>query len=72
MKSLAILPPLLLCACVPPQPVAFVDPASGAQVECVSANAGSPFPLMPGIAEREQREIDRCAAGYGRMGWRRE
>jgi hypothetical protein len=72
MKQPAILPLLLLCACLPPRPVAFVDPASGASVKCVSANAGSLLPIMPGIAEREQREVDRCAAGYERMGWRRE
>jgi hypothetical protein len=72
MKPLAMLPLLMLCGCLPPRPVAFVDPESGAQVECVSANAGSLFPLMPGIVEREQGEIDRCAAGYERMGWRRE
>jgi hypothetical protein len=72
MKPLAIFSLLLACACLPPRPVAFVDPVGGAEVECVSANAGSLFPLMPSIAEREQREIDRCAAGYERMGWRRE
>ncbi len=72
MKPLAILPLLLLCACLPPRPVDFVDPGSGTEVACVSANAGSLLPLMPGIAEREQREIDSCAAGYERMGWRRE
>ena len=72
MKLLAVLPEILLCACLPPKPVAFVDPAGGPTVQCASKNAGSFLPLIPSIVEREQGEIDRCVASYERLGWRRE
>jgi hypothetical protein len=71
VRPLVILFLILLCACLPPKPVAFVDPATGQVFECRPANASS-FPLlMPNVAEREQREVDECVREFEHVGWPR-
>lgn len=71
MRPLVILAPILLCACLPPKPVAFFDPATGQVVECRPANESS-FPiLIPSVAERERREVDECVKEFEQVGWPR-
>lgn len=67
---LAIVPATLLCACAaPPQPVAFMNPTTGQVANCSSQNAGTPWPLSAPIAQREQAQVDQCAATYRAYGW---
>lgn len=71
MRSLVVLSLILLCACLPPKPVAFVDQSTGQVVECRPANASSLPLLFPNVAERERHEIDECVKEFEQIGWPR-
>lgn len=65
MKKPAVLMPILIGLVGCASPLILRDPASGQVAQCTSSTPG----IFPIIA---QNEIDKCAAAYERMGWKRQ